>query len=182
MLTSNSKLKKSGIYGFGLTPGITCVGCRVNCYALKDIYSCMAKTMVAHWDRNLVAAQSADFNFDMSYEIVKTGAQYVRIHPEGDFFSQEYFDKWCSLARSFPDVMFYAYTKALHLDFSAAPANFKIVQSIGGEYDHLIDYNKPHARIFATTAELNAAGYAAAYDDDIVAADPSTIKIGLLAH
>jgi hypothetical protein len=44
----------------------------------------------------------------------------VRIHESGDFYNQKYLDKWVEIAKRFPDIIFTAYTKSLHLDFTAA--------------------------------------------------------------
>jgi hypothetical protein len=182
MFTSNLKMRKAKAIGFGLTPGMTCVGCKVACYAQKGFYQVHAKNCVAHWEYNVGLAMSADFVFTLHAELLKKKARLVRIHTEGDFFSQRYLDDWKTVARLFPNKQFYCYTKALQLDWSDLPVNFKRIQSIGGEYDSLIDYSEPHARIFKTADELAAAGYLDAFDDDTVAADPSTVKIGLVAH
>jgi hypothetical protein len=57
----------------------------------------------------------------------------VRIHESGDFFSQEYLDMWCEIAKERPDVMFYTYSKTEHLwDWSEIKRlpNFNLVSSI----------------------------------------------------
>jgi hypothetical protein len=182
IFTQNEKMRLSKAIGFGLMPGMTCVGCRVQCYAQKGFYAWFARRCVQHWDSNLRLAMSDEFVFDMHIELLRKRAKYVRIHTEGDFFSQSYLDSWKTLARLFPDKIFYCYTKALHLSWDGLPDNFKRIQSEGGEFDALIDYTKPHTRIFATKELLDAAGYIDAYDDDRIAADATTIKIGLIAH
>ncbi|MCH5138472.1 hypothetical protein JMF89_14855 [Clostridiaceae bacterium UIB06] len=58
---------------------------------------------------------------------------YFRIHESGDFYSQEYFDKWIIIARFFPEVNFLAYTKSVifvknsKLDI---PSNFTVRFSV----------------------------------------------------
>jgi len=187
MLTQNSKMRKSGIFGFGLTPGMTCQNCRVKCYAVRGMYNVHAKNCAKHWDENLAATLDDTFVTRMIKAISnKRNVTHIRVHTEGDFYSQEYLNKWARIARYFkrvnPDIKFYAYTKALHLDFSSLPINFKIIQSIGGEYDDKIDYTKPHARIFATWQECYDHEYHNCSDDDLLAANPDTIKVGLIEH
>jgi hypothetical protein len=55
--------------------------------------------------------------------ISKTNIRYFRVHSCGEFYSQEYFNKWCEIAKSFPSVTFYTYTKNIDLDVSR-PKNF----------------------------------------------------------
>lgn len=64
-------------------------------------------------ERNLEISKG---DFDIAY--TKT-TKYVRVHADGEFYSQEYINRWVKIARSKPDVIFYAYTKRLkHFDFS----------------------------------------------------------------
>lgn len=64
-------------------------------------------------ERNLEAAKE---DFDITYS---KNTRYCRVHADGEFFSQEYIDKWVKIAKSKPEVTFYAYTKRLkHFDFS----------------------------------------------------------------
>lgn len=58
----------------------------------------------------------------------------VRWHDAGDFFSKEYLDKAFAIAREFPNVGFYAYTKSADAATSPdMPPNFKINFSTGAE-------------------------------------------------
>ena len=68
-----------------------------------------------------------------------------RIHESGDFYSQTYFDAWIEVAKHYPDVIFYAYTKSLPFwvkRLSSIPSNFKLIASVGGTSDELIDKYK----------------------------------------
>jgi hypothetical protein len=106
----------------------------------------------------------------------------VRVHDSGDFFSKEYVQVWHSIARAFPNVIFYAYTKSHDLKpLDNAPVNFRIVQSVGGMNDHLIDLSKPHARIFSTDQDRINAGYVDGNASDLPAIAGET-KIGLVYH
>ena len=65
-----------------------------------------------------------------------------RIHESGDFWSQEYFDAWLLAVQARPDILFYAYTKALPLwqaRKDEIPSNLRLIASEGGTHDDLID-------------------------------------------
>lgn len=65
-----------------------------------------------------------------------------RIHDSGDFFSQEYFDAWLTVAKNRTDIHFYAYTKSLSYwknRKDKIPSNLKLIASQGGKEDELID-------------------------------------------
>jgi len=69
-------------------------------------------------------------------------AGIVRLHSAGDLFSQDYFDAWLGLAISRPDILFYAYTKALPYwvnRISMIPNNFILTASYGGRKDEMIE-------------------------------------------
>lgn len=131
MLTSNLKLKKSGIWGFGLAPGLTCnETCNVDCFGCKGAYAAYSRTCSMHWDSNLEHSQDEWFIGNMIAEILRSGATTIRIHPEGDFYSQQYLDSWFSVARCLPGVEFYCYTKEFaRKDWSKKPDNIKMIQS-----------------------------------------------------
>ena len=96
-----------------------------------------------------------------------------RIHSSGDFFSQEYFDAWISIALTFPNTRFYAYTKALpfwveRLEY--IPENFMLNASKGGTHDHLIDeYGLKCAEVVLTVEEAKTKGLEIDIDDKIAA-------------
>jgi hypothetical protein len=69
------------------------------------------------------------------------GDALVRVHPSGDFFSQDYFDAWCDVARARPGTTFYAYTKSLPYwvaRIGSVPPNLVLTASVGGRHDALI--------------------------------------------
>lgn len=195
----NSKLEKTGkamrrrIVAFNLPPdyafqtadGVkmnTCPGalaCRGVCYAKQGRLAMPAAVKVRR--DNLDAAMSPDFIFDVLAALNASKADTVRIHDSGDFFSQSYLDAWLAIATLRPDVVFYAYTKSLHLDFSKAPPNMQITQSLGGRYDADLDPDFPHSRIFSTHAAREAAGYVDGNVDDSPAIQ-GLVQIGLVYH
>ena len=106
----------------------------------------------------------------------------VRIHDSGDFYNQEYYNKWCHIAKALPHITFYAYTKTINMDlWSNKPDNLKITQSLGGKRDSLVDLNMPHSRIFASHEEMNNAGYEDGSINDVPAI-VGIIRIGLPYH
>lgn len=71
-----------------------------------------------------------------------TDMRRVRIHASGDFFVQSYFDAWIEVAKQYPDLIFYAYTKSLKFwvrRLESIPSNLKLTASYGGHNDDLID-------------------------------------------
>lgn len=191
----NTKLNKpnGGFYkiiGFGIPAHYsfdgmnTCPGardCVAVCYALQGRY--LMPNVVDAKHANLMASLTASFVDDI-VSLLKRRRSYnvVRIHDAGDFYSQEYYNKWCDIARAMPDRIFYAYTKALHLDlYTDKPDNLRIIQSLGGKHDSLVDMSRPHSRIFSTEEARIAAGYVDGNVNDIPAIE-GIVNIGLVYH
>lgn len=198
--TGNAKLNKTtgdGVYkviSFGIpadhsfTDGNgnvinTCFGassCRAVCYAKQGRYT--SPNVIAARIRNLEASQSGSFVSDILEALShKPSYNVVRIHDSGDFYSQEYFDKWCRISASRPDMVFYAYTKAHTLNMGQRPDNLRITRSLGGRYDRLVNLAESHSRIFATPAARDAAGYVDGNINDVPAIE-GVVKIGLVYH
>lgn len=197
--TGNAKLNKPNgghynIIGWGVPADYdvmlmgkrfnTCPGalaCKAPCYAKVGFYA-MENVKRAKMN-NLRASVLPGFVDNIVSELKRRRSyNTVRIHDAGDFYSQEYYNKWCDIARALPDRIFYAYTKALHLDlYSNKPENLRIIQSLGGRYDSLVDLSRPHSRIFATHEARIAAGYIDGNINDIPAIEGET-RIGLVYH
>lgn len=105
----------------------------------------------------------------------------VRLHDSGDFYSQAYLDAWSQIAATFPDVIFYAYTKSLHLSFANVPSNLRITRSQGGRHDRLINLGLPHSRIFSSHDARIASDYIDGNLSDIPAIE-GVVNIGLVYH
>lgn len=77
-----------------------------------------------------------------------------RIHADGDFFTQTYFDAWLEVVKKFPKVNFYAYTKSLPFwirRINEIPSNLNMIASWGGKFDDLIEkYNLRNAIVVDT--------------------------------
>lgn len=190
LLTQNSKLKKTStlnglrVFNFGIPAQSTCLWadkCKAYCYASKGAY--VWGNVKPAFERRFEITKRDDFPQIMMAEITRRKADVVRIHDSGDFYSREYLHKWLKVMESMPQVKFYAYSKSLPLfEGVKLPDNFTLIKSEGGKRDDLIDAaHDRHARIFKTEAELIAAGYANASENDLIATG-SNPKIGLLSH
>ncbi len=195
----NSKLEKTGkamgkkIVAWNLPPDHvfytadgtkqnTCPGalaCRAVCYAKQGRLA--MPNAVARRMENLQATQSPDFVPSFLSAVIDSGADIVRIHDSGDFYSQQYLNAFFLIAKCLPAVTFYAYTKSLHLDWSKCPENLRRVQSEGGRHDDKIDRDLPHSRIFATHYQRRQAGYIDGGGTDRAAIN-GLVQIGLVYH
>lgn len=116
----NHKLPKTiGI--FNLPRRSTCPGatqwCKQMCYAQKA--ERMYKQVLPYRQMNYKLSRSKDFVAMVNDELKHSKLKYVRIHESGDFYNQEYLDKWTSIVKANPQVSFTFYTKSFHLlDFS----------------------------------------------------------------
>lgn len=134
----------------------TCPGagaCKVYCYAKKGGYvqwkdASMSQTKLLNFLINDPQGFKAQFENELrtkSSNLIKKGKKvYVRWHDAGDFFSPEYLDLAYSIARDFPEVSFYAYTKIAGVAKGQKPANFIINFSMGAtpEQEKQIDFGK----------------------------------------
>lgn len=93
----------------------------------------------------------------------------VRIHVGGDFFNQKYFDAWLQVAKNTPNILFYAYTKALPFwiaRLNEIPSNFKLNASRGGKHDDLIkEYNLKEAVVVFSEEQASKLGLEIDHDD-----------------
>lgn len=166
--------------GVGLNTCVGALACRGVCYAKQGAY--LWASTVAARKRALDQTLSPTFTADAIADLqAMRGVGVVRIHDSGDFYSQRYLDAWCEIARALPSLIFYAYTKSLHLSFDGVPPNLRITQSLGGKFDHLVQLGKPHSRIFATDEARIAAGYVDGNASDAPAIQ-GLVQIGLTYH
>jgi hypothetical protein len=190
----NSKLKKDGIASFSLPAISSCPmagTCKLGCYAKQGFFN--MPSVVAAYDRNFKLAKTNKFYPAMKEEITKHNPKIIRIHASGDFFNVKYFHAWVVLARNFPNIKFYAYTKMIFMvkkykqDLISDghypwPSNFTIIFSYGGKQDDMIsDNNDRHSRVFSSMASLKKAGYADVTSHD-TGAMGNNHKIGLVYH
>jgi hypothetical protein len=92
--------------------------------------------------------------------VVPEKATHVRIHGSGDFFSQEYFDKWIDVCSKRPQTKFWAFTKSVQFwvnRLGSIPDNLTLQASRGGKQDHLIDeYGLKCAKVFMRIEDVPA--------------------------
>lgn len=87
------------------------------CYATQAEY--MYPACLPSRERNYTASLSDTFVSEVNNKLKKTRKKIVRIHEAGDFYSQEYVDKWTEIAKNNPNIFFFALTKKCGIfDFS----------------------------------------------------------------
>ena len=127
----------------------TCPGagsCKVDCFALKGGKVQFAGPWLSDGKILTYLLNDPDgFSMQLKGEIRKEAAEgkagskgfeagwnvTVRWHDAGDFFSPEYMDLAFDIAREFPEVKFYAYTKMAGAALGDKPENFIINWSEG---------------------------------------------------
>jgi len=100
----------------------------------------------------------ANFEYTKSggVPVIPKDVQAIRIHAAGDFYSQEYFDMWLSMAYNNPHIEFWAYTKSLQYwvkRLKVIPRNLTLTASYGGRHDHLISENNLKHTIVVKSVE-----------------------------
>jgi hypothetical protein len=103
------------------------------CYAAKAQVR-FPTTVVPSRLTKFEASKQDDFVTRIVQELKQTKKvyNYVRVHSSGEFYSQEYINKWVTIAKQLPNVTFYAFTKRIkEFDFSVISAlpNFVILNS-----------------------------------------------------
>lgn len=165
----------------------TCPGagaCAAVCYAKQGRYG-MPSVMAARL-HNLELSLAPGFVEKVMEDLVSLTSRrkpitVVRLHDSGDFYSQRYLDDWGRIAAWMPSVEVYAYTKSHHLDFSRIPSNLRVIQSLGGRFDHLIDLGRQHSRIFTSHEDRQREGYVDGLVGDGPALD-GEVKLGQVYH
>jgi hypothetical protein len=120
----NEKVKASI---FSLPHRKSCPGstpaCRAFCYAQVAEYLYTDKegnkTVLNCRINNMNASKQNDFSEKMTAAILKRWKnKIVRIHESGDFYSQEYINKWAQIARNCPEYTFFGFTRSWMFDLS----------------------------------------------------------------
>lgn len=196
ILTQNSKLKKTSkennkrVFNFGISAYKTSTGkivcpfakdCIKFCYAKKGAYN--FGNVKPLYEQRYNLTKSEIFIEAINDSIKAKKVDILRIHDSGDFYSNEYINKWITIAKQNKNVIFYAYTKSIPLfEKINLPKNFIIIYSYGSKIDNLIDVSKHrHARIFDNEKELINEGYINASKNDLNAIR-SNKKVGLIFH
>lgn len=110
----NSKLDKK-VSVWNILAGMEVCGRECDgCYAIKE-QKRWKGTVVSGRAKRLELSKSDSFVADMVLEILKSAPRFVRVHGSGEFYSQEYINKWVKIALGVkklrPYIRFYTYTK-----------------------------------------------------------------------
>lgn len=148
---NNSKIKDTDTTAFlifSLPAVMTCpganTGCLSACYARRDE---RFPSVRAYRLANLISSRRADFVATMTDAITaaiytKRGAlrrRFIgkrivfRLHESGDFYSVAYMLAWYEIARAFPFIQFFTYTKSFEIYAACVadkPANFVVRASL----------------------------------------------------
>jgi len=115
VVQGNTKLgKEVGV--FNLPPMKTCTPtewCAKWCYAMrgKHVFPNVKKGTTFR----LKESKKKGF-VDKAVKAIKGKYSYFRIHASGDFYSEEYVQKWIDIALRCPDTLFLAFTKRRDLE------------------------------------------------------------------
>ena len=102
-------------------------------------------------------------------------ADIYRVHVGGDFFNYNYLVAWTVVARRYPERIFYAYTKSLHLFYGKdgltgqheVPSNMRFTASRGGFHDWLItEHDLKCAEVVFSEEEADAQQLEIDHDDE----------------
>lgn len=155
LLTNTNKKLGRNIYSFNL-PFETCARvrnrfCYQYCYAKHGAYT--FPKVKAKFNENYGASLLPSFVDRIVMEIDSKQIKYIRIHSCGEFYSDEYIEKWMQIAKRCPNTRFLAFSRngsAYHRD--DIPRNLVIYQS---EDKTSVDYHRPHAQLMIPTKPIN---------------------------
>jgi len=164
----NAKLRNQFIFTLPATKpvcGRVCPGC----YAIKP--QVRFPKVLAYRERMLGYSKEDSFVDNIVAEITtsKRTIEAVRLHESGEFYSQEYVDKWTEIASRLPKLKFYTFTKRMKdFDFTALMAlpNFVLIDSLmfgGLNYDKLEKLDQSRTICPATTSAKAECGVDCGY-------------------
>jgi len=135
----NTKLPPSTAI-FSLPVFLTCPNttkmCQRYCYA--KIAEARFPNVKKHRNASYLLSLKKSFSKIIISQIKKLKKKVVRIHESGDFYSQNYFNKWVTIAKTLPDVLFYTYTRVDTLNLKNKPSNLIVRLSLDNESIHLL--------------------------------------------
>lgn len=128
----NGKLKKQLIFSIPAGKEVCGMECK-HCYAIK--FQRLYPSVLPYRKRMYDAANKSDFVDTIIEEIKACKKPLVacRIHESGEYYSQEYVDKWTAIALALPNINFYSFTKRLNdFDFTKFKAlpNVAVINSL----------------------------------------------------
>ena len=143
LITNTNKKLGTSIGNFILPIKKTCPGitkdCKKYCYGNRHHYR--FKPSINKASLNYKASLSPDFVDNIIHDInhhrrYTPNFHKVRIHGIGDFYSQDYIDKWYSIIRKLPNIYFTAYTRSYQFDFRKKPKNLSLFYSVDNSTKH----------------------------------------------
>jgi hypothetical protein len=143
--------------------------CKFTCYqaSLESIFPTLFN--LAHRNLELLkAAKTVEAMGKLIHDSLPKQARIIRIHPGGDFFSEEYFMAWINVALNNKNLLFYAYSKSVHIYKKLkhlVPSNLVITCSLGGKYDNLITKSMKTCEVVFSPEEAVAKGIPIDHDD-----------------
>ncbi|MCY7360534.1 MAG: hypothetical protein LH629_00480, partial [Ignavibacteria bacterium] len=206
-LKDNAKLSYlNNGYGLSLSSGWSCPGaksCKSRVFVEndklkvvdnKDIkFRCLSPSLESRFPRlyeknkynfNLLKRKTEEEMFNLLVDSLPTKAKIIRLNIFGDIFNEKYYRALCRLAKEFPHILFYGYTKSVlywisNLDL--VPSNFILTASRGGRWDNLIDtYNLKNVTVVFSEQEAKDRGLEIDHDDKL--AYEGTKNFALLLH
>lgn len=148
---------------FSVFPPVTCPRagvCLLFCYYFKVLKG-LRGVVLAAVESNFQATLRDDFVDRMVAELQKLQDKYgilaVRLHDGGDLYSQSYIQKCVEIAKRLPYLVFFCFTKSLHLDLAPLEQlpNFVLIKSFGGLDDDKINTSTDNYAVVA--ADVNEA-------------------------
>lgn len=189
LLTQNREMRAIGVYNWTLPAWAgqlpdgrtynTCPSagvCRQVCYARHGTY--LWPVVRAKHQANLafVLDDPAGWRQAMLAELAapRFSGRWIRVHDNGDFFSDAYLESWLRIMYQRPAVNFYCYTKEVarfrRLVEPEPPANFLWAYSYGGTQDHRMDPRTDRvADVFPSEEAIHAAGWSSQEASDLLA-------------
>lgn len=114
LLTQGNGKLGASIHLWSIPVRDTCPGstelCESVCYANQARFR--MKSVKERLDWCYQQCLRGDFVTRMASEIRRKGVLVLRVHVGGDFFSEEYAQKWLDIMRQSPRVRFYFYTRS----------------------------------------------------------------------
>jgi len=132
---------------------------KYRCYAASDErYEAVRNKVWHNFDLLKPIRNDKQAMFNLLNDSIKANkhtfrSQIIRLSVHGDLFTYEYLEAWIKIAKLYPKKIIYGYTKSLHFlkkyidENGSLPANFRMVASQGGKYDHLLKHFKRVANV-----------------------------------
>ena len=178
LLTQNSDLKKTGIYGWTLpthwvtlSNGESSIRARTQEYVLHFVmrkveHSCSKMFRKSPYRKTqLVLYKTKEWIEMMNNELAKAkyDKKYIRLHDSGDFFSVDYALAWFKIMNSNPQCIFLCLYKEVEMfKYTLAdqiPKNFILIYSFGGKQDHMIDKREIRTDVYTDYERMITEGY-----------------------